>query len=143
MWRFLPMADPTVDVAVFRDSDSIVNFREQAAVKEWLSSGNITLHSMNDHYMHPWPLMAGMFGVNLRSHPELGEGEGSISALFKKLLQNMFHSASLGINYFKEADQTLLIASVVDHFNGNSIKDDVKYYKQNLFCHYSCISRWK
>jgi hypothetical protein len=112
------MADPTVDVAIFRDSDSVVNFRELAAVEEWLAAKDITLHSMNDHPGHPWPLMAGMFGVNLNSRPDQrGEAaEKSTRDTMATMLINMFHYASMGINYFKEADQTLLFAVVATQF---------------------------
>jgi hypothetical protein len=112
------MSDPTVDVVVFRDSDSVVNFREQAAVEEWLAAKTITLHSMNDHTGHPWPLMAGMFGVNFNAHPDpSGEnGENSMRSKLENMLISMFNLASIGVNYFKEADQTLLLALVAKDF---------------------------
>lgn len=60
--RFLVADDPNVDVFMIRDCDSIVNYREQAAVKEWLNSDKI-LHLMHDHERHFWPVMAGMWGL--------------------------------------------------------------------------------
>jgi hypothetical protein len=113
------MADQTVDVAVFRDSDSVVNFRELAAVDQWLAAKNIPLHSMNDHIGHPWPLMAGMFGVNLNTRTLPGQdgmAESSTRDTMATMLIDMFHHASMGINYFKEADQTLLFAVVARQF---------------------------
>ncbi|KAF4531550.1 hypothetical protein B566_EDAN015514, partial [Ephemera danica] len=51
VWRFLPMSDPLVDVALSRDLDSNLSERELAAVQEWLSSG-AALHVMRDHIHH-------------------------------------------------------------------------------------------
>ncbi|CAL4065141.1 unnamed protein product [Meganyctiphanes norvegica] len=45
MWRFAPMGDPQVQVLLIRDIDSLVNPREVAAVKEWLSSDTIITHN--------------------------------------------------------------------------------------------------
>lgn len=60
--RFLVADDPEVDIFMIRDCDSIVNYREQAAVEEWLSSDKI-LHLMHDHERHFWLVMAGMWGL--------------------------------------------------------------------------------
>merc|ERR1719431_1051297 len=38
VWRFLPMADPTVDIMISRDLDSRFSPREAAAVSDWLAS---------------------------------------------------------------------------------------------------------
>ncbi|CAG0884072.1 unnamed protein product [Cyprideis torosa] len=61
MWRFLPMADPLVDVFLCRDVDSYVSPREATAVQEWLES-NKTFHAMRDHPMHRGLMLAGMWG---------------------------------------------------------------------------------
>ena len=62
MWRFLAAANPDLDAAIFRDADSRLNWRERAAVDEWLA-GDALIHSMHDHLNHRfWPMMAGMWG---------------------------------------------------------------------------------
>ncbi len=62
-WRILAAADPNIDVAIFRDCDSVVNSREKAAVDEWLNS-NKTLHLMHDSKgNHGHKVMAGMWGI--------------------------------------------------------------------------------
>jgi len=48
MWRFIALADPLVDLVVFRDLDSYVLDREVAAVHEWLNS-SYPMHMMRDH----------------------------------------------------------------------------------------------
>ena len=42
--RFLPADDTDIDAVIFRDTDSILNYREKRAVDEWLQSGKV-LHS--------------------------------------------------------------------------------------------------
>ena len=56
---------PKVDVAVFRDLDSVATERESAAVNEWLASKH-AFHTMRDHPDHgAMPMMAGMWGAKV------------------------------------------------------------------------------
>ena len=43
--RFYAAEDTDYDAVIFRDADSILNYRESKAVAEWLQSGKV-LHSM-------------------------------------------------------------------------------------------------
>jgi hypothetical protein len=62
-WRFFAASDPCVSYALFRDTDSLVNPRERAAVDAWLASGK-ALHSMIDAPEHAlWPMQGGMWGI--------------------------------------------------------------------------------
>lgn len=63
LWRFLPVIDPTVDIFLSRDLDSIVNEREVAAVKEWLTSSDQIFHGMRDNPAHRWEVLGGMWGA--------------------------------------------------------------------------------
>ncbi len=62
-WRFetLDWSD-NYDVVCVRDADSRLNFRERAAVDEWLASDK-TLHCMRDHKAHRRPIIGCGFGV--------------------------------------------------------------------------------
>ena len=60
-WRFLVNDDETVDKYLIRDSDSRLNWREAAAVKEWLLTGQ-NYHIMRDHPHHTFPIQGGMWG---------------------------------------------------------------------------------
>lgn len=63
-WRFLP-ASENADYVIFRDSDSRINVREQAAVGAWITSGKLC-HVMRDHKNHHnpiYPIFAGMWGI--------------------------------------------------------------------------------
>ena len=51
IWRFLVLADPTVEFAIFRDADSRISDREISAVNTWLQSSK-TFHLMHDHPHH-------------------------------------------------------------------------------------------
>lgn len=51
VWRLLVASDPHVDTYAIRDSDSVPNQRERAAVDEWLESG-AAFHLMHDHPNH-------------------------------------------------------------------------------------------
>jgi hypothetical protein len=62
--RFLPKDDPLVDVWISRDLDSVVTYREKAAVDDWLMNySDKELHIMTDNSQHYWTISGGMFGV--------------------------------------------------------------------------------
>lgn len=60
-WRFLVMDDPTVKRFLVRDADSIVSYREKAAVDAWLKSDK-WFHLMRDNFTHTELILAGMWG---------------------------------------------------------------------------------
>ena len=60
-WRFLVMDDPKVKRFLIRDADSLVSYREKAAVDEWLRSDK-WFHTMHDFYTHTELVLAGMWG---------------------------------------------------------------------------------
>lgn len=60
-WRFRVFSDPEVEIALSRDADSRLSFREKEAVDNWLVSGK-DFHVMRDH-PNQKHLPAGMFGA--------------------------------------------------------------------------------
>ncbi len=70
MWRFLVFADPDVEIALLRDTDSRFSKREIFAVQEWLKSGK-NFHIMRDHPCHDMPIMAGMWGAKCKALPDI------------------------------------------------------------------------
>ena len=60
-WRILVASDPNVERFIIRDCDSRLNWREQAAVDEWLASG-CSFHVMRDLIHHQTRMLAGMWG---------------------------------------------------------------------------------
>lgn len=60
-WRFLVVNDPNVDCFMVRDCDSLMSHKEQAAVQEWLDSGQF-FHIMRDAIEHSELILAGMWG---------------------------------------------------------------------------------
>ena len=61
-WRFYPASESDCEVMISRDTDSRLNSREAAAVKEWLESGK-SFHIMRDHPAHGTEILGGMWGV--------------------------------------------------------------------------------
>ncbi len=61
MWRFLVLDDGEVDYFMLRDADSLLSFKEQAAVTDWLNSKK-WFHAMRDFFTHHDLLLAGMWG---------------------------------------------------------------------------------
>jgi GT2 family glycosyltransferase len=62
-WRFFSIDDPTVSLMISRDTDSLTNPRDYAAVSEWLDSGK-KMHLMHDcRAGHFSPVMGGMWGI--------------------------------------------------------------------------------
>lgn len=68
--RFLPASDPSVDVMLCRDVDSLFTFREASAVNEWLS-GHANFHIIRDHPDHILPIMGGLWGCRKGAVPEM------------------------------------------------------------------------
>ena len=89
IWRFLPLADPTVDILVSRDLDSRLvitscfrrlqeiylvedflsyfcrfSLREKCAVSDWITS-DLPFHIMRDHPAHGTYILGGMWGAKL------------------------------------------------------------------------------
>ena len=60
-WRFMPAFEDNVDIFISRDTDSRLNYREKAAVDEWLASDK-DIHCMRDHVEHNVPMLGGMWG---------------------------------------------------------------------------------
>lgn len=63
LWRFKPAFEHNfgVERVIVRDADSRINWRERAAVEQWIDSGKY-FHFMRDHVDHTLPIMGGMWG---------------------------------------------------------------------------------
>jgi hypothetical protein len=61
-WRFEPLKDLSIERFIVRDSDSRLNIKEAAAVKEWEESG-LEFHIMRDNPQHGAKICGGMFGA--------------------------------------------------------------------------------
>lgn len=62
LWRFLALDDPGVDRVQFRDADSLLSTRDQAAVRAWCAS-DCWFHVMRDYHSHTELMLAGMWGA--------------------------------------------------------------------------------
>ena len=65
LWRFIPMTDPTVAVMASRDLDSLLTFREAAAVAQWLGETEDPFHVMRDNPQHFTEILGGMWGARM------------------------------------------------------------------------------
>jgi protein O-GlcNAc transferase len=110
-WRFYAAADPCVDVAVFRDSDSRVGIREALAVENWLASGK-TFHVMRDHRHHNSPICGGMWGVRGSKLRNM------------RLLIDSYYRTKMDRSSLYGIDQDFLIHSVCPMMNGDCIEHD-------------------
>ncbi len=61
-WRYRALKHSDHDFILFRDVDSRLIPREQAAVSEWLDS-DFPYHAMRDHQYHGRQLLAGLWGL--------------------------------------------------------------------------------
>ncbi len=71
-WRFEPLKDLTIDKFIVRDSDSRLNIREAAAVKEWEESDK-EFHIMRDHPQHGAYICGGMWGATSEFINKIGK----------------------------------------------------------------------
>ena len=60
-WRFFVMDDAGVDFFLIRDADSLISYKEKAAVDEWVQSSK-WFHTMRDYFTHTELILAGMWG---------------------------------------------------------------------------------
>jgi hypothetical protein len=60
-WRFKVADDPSVGRFLVRDTDSVINDREQRAVAAWIASDH-WFHVMRDWWTHTDLILAGMWG---------------------------------------------------------------------------------
>lgn len=72
MWRFLAINDPEVEYVIFRDADSIICYRDAAAVSEWIKSGTL-FHTIRDSGSHTALILAGMWGAKGGAVPDMQE----------------------------------------------------------------------
>ena len=76
MARFLELFND--NIAIFRDTDSIITDREVGLVERWLMTGR-KFHCMRDHRYHliddsvgqHWPVLAGMWGKRGKVYDEI------------------------------------------------------------------------
>jgi len=62
-YRFFPIDDPSVDIAIIRDADSRVNERDSACIHDFIDSSKLA-HIIRDHPNHlSRKIMAGMWGI--------------------------------------------------------------------------------
>jgi len=99
VWRFLPLADRTLDVFCSRDLDSPLLQRGGDAVDEWLASDKL-MHVMRDRKVHSIPIMGGMWCFR----------PGKSSPLGKYLLERILAQSDQNLNgdITTRDDQTLL-----------------------------------
>jgi len=70
-WRFFAAEDLAHwDYMMFRDAQSRITDREQAAVQEWLLSNN-DFHVMRDHPSHNGSILSSMWGMKRRGYDAL------------------------------------------------------------------------
>ena len=70
-----------MDILLSRDLDSRITFRELAAVQEWLTTPDKSIHAMRDNPAHNIGLLGASWGTDLT------KGE-----LFSKNLSNLLFS---------------------------------------------------
>jgi len=119
IWRFLPLLDPQVEVALVRDIDSRPSAREASAVYQWLSVARekgLFLHIMRDHPHHSDPMLAGMWGAARDDSEEFKS--------FQQKLRGLFEEAIHLKNYDKGTDQRLLDKWVFSNFWESSVVHD-------------------
>lgn len=71
-WRFFAASDPSVEIMLSRDVDTVILDREVKAVNEWIDSGKV-LHIMRDHPKHEMPIMGGMWGCRANAFRDIAD----------------------------------------------------------------------
>jgi len=61
-FRFFAIDDSSVDLAIIRDADSRIYYRDIACIEDFLQSDKM-FHIIRDHKNHTHKIMAGMWGI--------------------------------------------------------------------------------
>ena len=115
-WRYFSADDPNIDFVIFRDTDSLVNYREKSAVEDWVNSGK-TMHTMHDNDAGHWsPVMGGMCGLKLPINFEM---HNQIDLWAKNLRNYKFHYSD-DQTFLSKKVLPLFENSLIDHHNNPS-----------------------
>ncbi|CAL8068276.1 unnamed protein product [Orchesella dallaii] len=119
-WRFLPLGDPTVDVFLIRDIDSLLLARDAAAVQDWLENTTKAFHAFRDHPAHVEPALGGLWGGNNVRLPK---------NLAMNLHKTIVNQSSLEGRHKKYFDQDVMLDQII--FPPN--RDNFVYY-DSYYC---------
>ncbi|XP_065656606.1 uncharacterized protein LOC136082004 [Hydra vulgaris] len=128
VWRFLVVADSTVDIACIRDLDSKILERESDAVRVWLKSGKL-VYAMKDHPQHDIPILGGMWCYRNELNRELG------IKVAKLCIENSMHRNPINQAEAKKGDdQSIITRHILPLINENLFIHD------SYLCHSNKIS---
>ena len=120
--RFLPADDTNIDAVIFRDADSILNYREKKAVDEWLQTGKV-LHSMRDAGPHNMLFQSGMWGIR----PKLKTV--NIEDVYQSMMGNsILQNTYKHVSGYTWRDQTFLEALSTTYYK----KEDILAHDNDL-----------
>jgi len=122
-WRFLPVCDPLVSVAMSRDLDSRLTSREEAAVAEWLDSG-LPFHVMRDNPYHYTAILGGMWGARMDTGMK-----NTLDTSFRQLMNSTARSK----HWHKGLDQTMLTQWVWPQVKDHCMVHDSYLCKRSTF----------
>ena len=123
IWRILPLFDKKVDIFICRDADSRINYREKAAVDNWLESEK-PLHIMRDHPRgHKSIILAGMCGFNNRV----------IRKTIKLKDSDLIHKLKLND---RDTDQEFLRKVIFPFFAHNHIAHDKYNHNEDFYLNF-------
>ncbi len=107
-WRFEPLKDLSIERFIVRDSDSRLNIREAAAVKEWEES-EAEFHIMRDHPMHNAYICGGMWGATSKFIKKYGDYyDKEREAFLSSIPFNQLYGSSNGRGKYFNTDQPFL-----------------------------------
>lgn len=117
VWRFIPLADKSLDVFCVRDLDSPLLQRGGDAVNEWLGTDNI-MHVMRDRSQHGIPIMGGMWCFRPSASDSMGKD------FLEKILSE---SGEKGLS--TRDDQTLINKIIWPNIKSRTLQHDAYFCK--------------
>jgi protein O-GlcNAc transferase len=106
-WRFYAAGDPSIDVMISRDADSLLNIRDKAAVDAWLASDK-DFHIMRDNGAHTTKILGGMWGARNKILPNMMNLIDSYSRKNTNNRKNIDQEFLAGIIYPLVIDRALV-----------------------------------
>jgi hypothetical protein len=133
--RYLPNDDPSVHVWISRDLDSIVDYREKAAVDDWLINyQDKELHIMADNQQHYWTIAGGMFGFKNKNNHNNYNNLTEFMLNFSVNDQNNYSvDCVIAEQFFYKND------NYIQHYSsGKKLKESIEFpkHKSTIYCRF-------
>lgn len=121
IYRFYAIDEPGVDIMMVRDADSLINWRDRWAIREFVSQPRFIAHTIRDNKMHTALLMGGLWGLRKSSGI-------SVRELYASYHENaaLGHRFAHDQNFLSDEIYPRVVAGLLVHYS-NDLRSPGEY----------------